>query len=247
MTYPILDLYSCAGGAAAGYARAGLTPFGVDQDEQPRYPFAFHRGDAIRVLRALRAGYRFIFVGPEGERETLGLSDFVAIHASPPCQTFSRTRTLHAQKHPDLVEPTRDALRRTGLPYVIENVVGAPLLEPLKLCGTEFGMTALDVDGVPLKLVRHRLFESNIPLVGNGGCRHDRSVITASVYGEGGGWTPAHRDNPARRGGYIPHTRVVQELLGIDWMTKHEMSQVVPPVMAEHIGKQIIEHVRRTA
>lgn len=199
MTYPILDLYSCAGGAAAGYARAGLTPYGVDQDEQPRYPFPFHRGDAIRVLRALRAGYGLAFTGPDGRREILELSDFVAIHASPPCQTFSRTRTLHAQKHPDLVEPTRSELRLTGLPYVIENVVGAPLLEPLKLCGTEFGMTALDVDGVPLKLVRHRLFESNIPLVGNGGCRHDRSVITASVYGEGGGWTPRTATTP--RGG----------------------------------------------
>lgn len=247
MTYRLLDLYSCAGGAAAGYARAGFEVYGVDKDDQPHYPFPFHQGDALSVLRALRAGFQVAFLGPDGRRTTLALDDFDAIHASPPCQSFSRTRTLHAQEHPDLVEPTRGALRRTGLPYVIENVVGAPLQDPLRLCGTEFGMQAPDVDGVILKLVRHRLFESNLPLRGNGGCRHDRGVVTASVYGEGGGWTPAHRDNPERKGGYIPHTRVVQELLGIDWMTKHEMSQVVPPVMAEHIGRQIIDHLRRTA
>ena len=139
--------------------------------------------------------------------------------------------------------PTREALDATGLPYVIENVVGAPLLSPLMLCGTEFGMVAPDVDGVPLKLVRHRLFESNIPLMGAGGCQHDRTIQTATVYGAGGGWTPAHRDNPERRGGYIPATSVIQDLLGIDWMTKHEMSQVVPPVMTEFIGRQLLSHI----
>lgn len=247
MTYRILDLYSCAGGAAAGYARAGLQPYGVDMDAQPRYPFPFHQGDALRVLRVLRAGSGVAFIGPDGRREVLGLQDFVAIHASPPCQTYSSTSSWHDKEHPALIEPTRDALRRAGLPYVIENVVGAPLQDPLRLCGTEFDMRAPDVDGVMLKLVRHRLFESNIPLQGNGGCRHDRSVITASVYGNGGGWSTEYRDSPTRRSGYIPKTPVVRELLGIDWMTKHEMSQVVPPVMAEHIGKQIIEHVRRTA
>lgn len=220
----LLDLFSCAGGAAAGYARAGFEVVGVDINPQPRYLFEHHVGDALA------------FVAEHGH-------EFDAIHASPPCQTYSKTRTLHDNTHPDLVEPTRAALVASGKPWVIENVVGAPLIDPLTLCGTEFGMTAPDVDGVPLKLVRHRLFESNIELRGNGGCAHDHSIQTATVYGAGGGWTPAHRDNPDRRGGYIPHTDVIKNLLGIDWMTKHEMSQVVPPVMAEHIGRQLLAHV----
>lgn len=217
-----LDLYCCAGGAAMGYYRAGFDVLGVDINPQPRYPFKFVQGDAIQFVR--EHGHKFAF-----------------IHASPPCQKFSKTRTLHTNdSHPDLVEETREALRETGKPYIIENVVGAPLIDPLVLCGTEFDLVAPDVDGVPLKLLRHRLFESNMLLEGNGGCRHDPSIQTASVYGAGGGWTPKHRDSPTRRGGYVPHTDVCRALLGVDWTNKHELSQVIPPVFTEHLGRQVL-------
>lgn len=219
----LLDLYSCAGGAAKGYADAGFEVVGVDIDRQPRYPYEFHQADAISFIR------------DHGH-------EFDAIHASPPCQAFSRTKTLHDNEHPDLVALTRHALMASGRPWVIENVVGAPLIDPVRLCGTSFGLVAPDVDGIPLKLVRHRLFESNMPLTGTE-CAHDPKVQTASVYGAGGGWTPRHRDNPDRRGGYIPHTDVIKELLGIDWMTKHEMSQSIPPAFTEHIGNQLVAHL----
>ena len=220
----LLDLYCCAGGAAVGYHRAGFDVVGVDITFQKNYPYEFHQADALA------------YVAEHGH-------EFDAIHASPPCQAFSKTRTLHNNEHPDLVAPTREALEATGKPYIIENVVGAPLLDPLMLCGTEFGMTALDVDGVPLKVLRHRLFESNIPLTRRGECDHDPSILTASIYGAGGGWTPEHRDSPTRRGGYVPHTDVCRELLGVDWTTKHELSQVVPPAFTEHLGKQLIQHI----
>ena len=225
MTRPrLLDLYSCAGGAAVGYHRAGFDVVGVDIAFQKNYPYEFHQADALA------------YVTEHGHK-------FDAIHASPPCQAFSKTRTLHNNEHPDLVVPTREALQATGKPYIIENVVGAPLLDPLMLCGTEFGMTALDVDGVPLKVLRHRLFESNIPLTRRGECNHDPSILTASIYGAGGGWTPEHRDSAKRRGGYVPHTDVCRQLLGVDWTTKHELSQVVPPAFTEHLGKQLIQHI----
>ena len=225
MTRPrLLDLYSCAGGAAVGYHRAGFDIVGVDIAFQKNYPYEFHQADALA------------YVAEHGH-------EFDAIHASPPCQAFSKTRTLHNNEHPDLVVPTREALQATGKPYIIENVVGAPLLDPLMLCGTEFGMTALDVDGVPLKVLRHRLFESNIPLTRRGECNHDPSILTASIYGAGGGWTPEHRDSAKRRGGYVPHTDVCRQLLGVDWTTKHELSQVVPPAFTEHLGKQLIQHI----
>lgn len=219
-----LDLFCCAGGAAMGYHRAGFDVVGVDLNPQPRYPFDFHQADALE------------FVAEHAH-------EFDFIHASPPCQAYSKTRTLHGNEHPELVEPTRAALQATGLPYIIENVVGAPLVDPLMLCGSEFDLTARDVDGTPLKVLRHRLFESNMPLVGNGGCRHDPAVLTASVYGAGGGWTPRHRDSPTRRGGYVPHTDVCRELLGVGWTTKHELSQVVPPAFTEHLGQQVAEHL----
>lgn len=220
----LLDLFCCAGGAAVGYARAGFEVVGVDIAFQKNYPFEFHHGDALA------------YVAEHGH-------EFDAIHASPPCQTYSRTKTLHANEHPDLVDVTRDALNATGKPWVMENVVGAPLIDPLVLCGTEFGLTAPDVDGVPLKVLRHRLFESNIPLTRRGECNHDPSILTASIYGAGGGWTPEHRDSAKRRGGYVPHTDVCRELLGVDWTTKHELSQVVPPAFTEHLGKQLMAHL----
>ena len=196
----------------------------MDIDPQPNYPFEFHQADAIE------------FVRDHGH-------EFDAIHASPPCQTFSRTKTLHSNEHPDLIKPTREALIAAGKPWVMENVVGAPLIDPIKLSGQHFNMTAPDVDGVPLKLVRHRLFESNIPLAVPESFHRNAHIQTASVYGAGGGWTPKHRDNPDRRGGYIPHTDVIKRLLGIDWMTKHEMSQSIPPVFTEWVGGQIIEYL----
>ena len=220
----LLDLFCCAGGAAMGYHRAGFEVVGVDLAFQKNYPFEFHQADAIAYVRE-------------------HAHEFDVIHASPPCQAFSRTKTLHSNEHPDLVAITREALIASGKPYVIENVVGAPLRDPLTLCGTEFDLTAPDVDGVPLKVLRHRLFESNVALHGNGGCRHDPSILTASIYGAGGGWTPKHRDSPTRRGGYVPHTDVCRALLGVDWTTKHELSQVVPPAFTEHLGRQLIEAV----
>lgn len=220
----LLDLYSCAGGAAKGYADAGFEVTGVDIDLQPRYPYEFHQADAIQ------------FVLDHGH-------EYDVIHASPPCQTFSRTKTLHDNEHPDLVAVTREALIESGKPFVIENVVGAPLLDPIRLSGTDFNMTAEDVDGVLLKLVRVRLFESNIALTPPPKLPVDHTIQTASVYGAGGGWTPKHRDNPERRGGYIPHIDVIKRLLGIDWMTKHELSQSIPPLFTEFVGKQLINHL----
>lgn len=221
----LLDLFCCAGGAAKGYVDAGFVVIGVDIDAQPNYPYTFFQADAIEFAR--KYGHLFD-----------------AIHASPPCQAYSKTKTLHSNEHPELVEPTREVLEEVGRPWVIENVVGAPLRDPIKLSGQHFNMTAPDVDGVPLKLVRHRLFESNIELAVPEGFHRNKEIQTASVYGAGGGWTPAHRDNPDRRGGYIPHTDVVKQLLGIDWMTKHEMSQSIPPKFTEHVGRQLLAHLK---
>lgn len=239
----LLDLFSCAGGAARGYADAGFDVYGVDIDPQPRYPYPFCEGDVLDVMCALIGGGQAAFTAPDGATEWLGMDDFDVIHASPPCQRYSSTRSLHSSEHPDLVGPTRELLVASGKPYVIENVVGAPLLDPIRLAGTDFNMTAEDVDGVRLKLVRVRLFESNIQLTPPPKLPVDHSIQTASVYGAGGGWTPKHRDNPERRGGYIPHIDVIKRLLGIDWMTKHELSQSIPPVFTEHVGRQLITHL----
>jgi DNA (cytosine-5)-methyltransferase 1 len=241
----LLDLFCCAGGAGTGYSRAGFDVYGVDIDPQPRYPFPFHLGDALDVLRRLLRGEAIAFTAPGGSVVMLSLNDFAAIHTSPPCQFFSITSRAHSVEHPDLLEPTRQALRESGKPYVIENVEGAPLVNPLRLCGSEFRLRAEDVDGLPLALRRHRLFESNMWLMGAGGCSHDDTQVAGS-YKASRHRTPEQRDNPARRGGYTPALPVRAALLGIDWpMNEHELAQSIPPAYTEFIGHQLIEQVSR--
>lgn len=230
----LLDLFCCEGGAAVGYHRAGFEVVGVDLEPRfaKRYPFEFHAGDAIEFVKA--HGHKFD-----------------AIHASPPCQGYS-VATLGAGRevrdaHPRLIKPVRDALISTGRPYVIENVVGAPLDSPLLLCGTMFGLRATDDDGTRLRLERHRLFESNIILMSAGECFHDKSVPVGGVYGGGRSnrWEAKH----VRRGGYTPAKHVRADLIGVerDHMTLHGLSQSIPPVYAEHIGWQLMAHLREAA
>ena len=197
----LLDLYSCAGGAGEGYRRAGFDVYSVDIADQPNNPFPFFRGDVLEVLLDLLLGGTITF----SDGETLGLEDFHTIHASPPCQAYSvtKSKTAHNRKkaHVDLVAPTRDLLNQTGKPWIMENVVGAPLIDPVVLCGTQFGLVAEDVDGVPLRLLRHRLFESTVSIVAPPHVSHRKdSTLTASVFGSGGTYTPAHRDNRLRVG-----------------------------------------------
>ncbi|MFE2552236.1 SAM-dependent methyltransferase [Streptomyces sp. NPDC059355] len=129
----LLDAFCCQGGAGMGYHYAGFAVTGVDKDPQPRYPLAFHQGDAIDFTHEFGAGFDFI-------------------HASPPCQHDTDCQRIQGNTHPDLIGPTRDALNATGRPWVMENVRGAArkLHRPVMLCGSMFG----------LKTYRHRYFET---------------------------------------------------------------------------------------
>lgn len=226
----LLDLFCCEGGAAVGYRRAGFEVVGVDlcAKYRKRYPFDFIHADAIEAVSE--------FGG-----------NFDAIHASPPCHAYLITCLTHAHLHPDLIDATREALVESGKPYVIENVDRAPLRNPVRLCGGRFGLTGHDDDGTPLRLERHRLFESNVPLDDGGGCLHDKSVLVAGIYGHtsaGTALTQAIRKDTGRRRGYVPPRHVGARLLGVDWhMTRHELNQAVPPAYTEHLGRQLLAHL----
>lgn len=220
----LLDLFCCEGGAAFGYDMAGFDIVGVDIAPRfaKRYPYEFVAADAIEYAKE-------------------HAHEFDVIHASPPCQRRSAgTRAVRSQgkEYPDFIPATRDVLVASGKPYVIENVPGAPLVDPLTLCGTEFGLTARDEDGTMLELWRHRMFESNVPLVGNGGCQHGR--YAKQVAGSYGG---ARRDKAearnVRHGGYVPAKHVQEALLGIRWMTQYGLYQSLPPLYTRHVGRQL--------
>lgn len=224
----LLDLFSCAGGAAMGYHRAGFEVVGVDINPQPRYPFEHHVADALE------------FLAEHGH-------EFDAVHASPPCQAYTVAGHLptNAVEHPDLLAPTRDALDALGKPYIIENVPGAPMRDFVTLCGSEFNLLAPDIDGEFVQLRRHRQFESNVWLMGAGGCQHRTGMVTASVFGHGGGMHWQRRNDPTRSKGYIPHNKVAAALLGVDWMNKREMSECIPPAYTEYLGRQLLKQLGR--
>jgi len=229
----LLDLFCGAGGAAMGYHRAGFEVVGVDIKPQPRYPFEFIQYDALAF--PLRVW-----------------GEFDAVHASPPCQAHStiakqiRKLGRTENEHPDLVGPTRELLQATGLPYVIENVPGAPLIDPIQLCGSWFG---LDVR-------RHRLFEASFPLMSTP-CSHywqkprfrsldsrrgPKSVVPvhgssqlASVVGVHGNLN------------YAGEQDLRAKAMDIDWMNPYELTQAIPPAYTELIGHQLMSHLRARA
>lgn len=213
-----LDLFCGAGGVSAGLSHAGFDVVGVDIVRHKRYPFALIQADALKLPLAIE---RFDF-----------------IWASPPCQAHTRMAQglLESQgrgrNYPDLIEPIRAALRASGRPFCIENVPGAPLLNPFVLCGSMFG---LDVQ-------RHRHFEASFPVLVPG-CSHHRYVAdkpdlhrlqgrsrVIGCYGNGRG----KGDTVARW----------QAAMGIDWMTRKELSQAIPPAYSEFIGRAFLEQRR---
>jgi len=208
----LLDLFSGAGGAAMGYHRAGFEVVGVDHVMQPRYPFEHYVADALEFLAA------------HGH-------EFDAVHASPPCHDHS---SLSARTGLDgtagLLEQARTALRAWGGPYVIENVAGAPMPGALVLCGTEFGLSAQTPSGRRW-LRRHRQFESNVFIPGAGGCNcAGRSI--GGVYGDGGGGQMAR--------GWKLVGALAEEAMGIDWMSRRELSQAIPPAYTRHVGEWLM-------
>lgn len=214
----LLDLFCGAGGAAVGYHRAGFDIVGVDIEPQPNYPFEFINADAVELL----------------ERGSNFFAKFDAVHASPPCQSFTAYRRRGdgvGDDYPDLVAVVRDELQALALPYVIENVVGAPMNNPIQLCGSSFG---LDVR-------RHRLFESSTPLWSLP-CDHqwqtprfapasNRTNLRSTV--EVGVWR-------------IP-LPVQRAAMGIDWMDLPELSESIPPAYTEFIGAQLLDAIEAEA
>jgi DNA (cytosine-5)-methyltransferase 1 len=224
MTKPrLLDLFCGAGGAAMGYHRAGFEVVGVDIKPQPHYPFEFVRADAVDWLY-------------ENGAPSIRLS-FDAIHASPPCQRYSdlAKRNGNGDDWPDLVAPVRALLDVTGLPWVIENVEGAPLSPDLILCGTMFP---------GLRVLRHRVFEFSDPRIGEAlrlpHAMHPLVYTRDKRKAHYGKLDPHVAFVSVNGGGNAP---VVEKraAMGVDWpMTGHEVNEAIPPAYTEFIGRQLL-------
>jgi DNA (cytosine-5)-methyltransferase 1 len=192
----ILDLFCCAGGASMGMHRAfpNAKITGVDIEVHANYPFDFIQADALEFPLQ---GYDFIW-------------------ASPPCQHYSSMANIHKNrdKHPALIEPIRKRLKESGAVWVIENVMGAPLKNPMMLCGTMFG----------LKIPKHRIFETSAPIFNLlPPCGHQ------DVY------DPYHGGEEARG-----EREKLAKVIGVDWtMTRPEVREAIPPAYSEYLIKTL--------
>ena len=213
MTPRLLDLFCCAGGAGRGYADAGFEVIGVDLRPQPNYPFTFHQADVCDLPRYFLAAFDFI-------------------HASPPCQHYSPLNALSPGKeYPDLLHYTRDLLIGSGVPYVIENVMSAPLIKErsIVLCGGMFG----------LRTYRHRRFELSHPWVE--APPHPKHVKLTATKQRKARWAEGwHVSITGDVGTYVG-----PEAMGIDWMTGNELCEAIPPAYTRFIGAQVIRHLQR--
>lgn len=194
----VLDLFCCAGGVSMGLHRAWPVAqiVGVDIEDQPHYPFEFVKADAM----------------------TYPLDGFDFIWASPPCQAFTKAKKLQGNTHPDLIPATRARLEAVGVPYCIENVPGAPLLRPVLLCGSMFG----------LGVYRHRIFEANfeIPFLM---CQHHRPQVKMG--------RPVSDGDVIQVVGHFSNVPYARKAMGIDWMNQGELAQAIPPTFSEFIAK----------
>jgi len=198
-----------SGGGSVGYHTAGFEVVGVDIKKQKRYPYEFIQADALDIFK-----------------DKDFMNSFDAIAASPPCQTHSITQHLRnaqgkSTDKVDLIPQTREALIATGKPYIIENVPGAPLINPVQVCGSAFG----------LKVRRHRRFESNVKLVGTI-CKHKEQGRPVGVYG-------SMKDEIPKGGKTATSIEEARTAMGIDWMLWGELVEAIPPLYTMFLGQQL--------
>lgn len=199
-----LDLFCGAGGASRGLQMAGFQVTGVDIVRQPHYcADYFKQGNAL----------------------TFPLEGFDLIWASPPCQAYTLAQRIQGKNHPDLVAPIRRRLVASGMPYVIENVVGAPLVNPIELCGAMFG----------LHVYRHRLFECSFPIAPP---PHPKHVAPLRKMGR-----PVQPGEFMHVVGNFSGVAQARAAMGINWMMRDELREAIPPAYSEFIGRIALAHM----
>lgn len=201
----LLDLFCGAGGASMGYHQAGFDDItGVDINPQPRYPFKFVQADAMMF----------------------NLSGYNVVVASPPCQAYTNAQRIRSNTHVDYIATLRTRLKKANLPWCIENVIGVPLIAPVMLCGTMFG----------IKTYRHRLFETSFF------CREPQHTEHPEPSQKMG--RPIVEGEYIHIVGHFSNVQLARKVMQIDWMTRDELSEAIPPAYTKYIGKYLLAAVK---
>ena len=211
----LLDLFAGAQGAAVGYARAGFEVTATDIEPHDRHPEVaeFFTADALDVLR-----------------DHIYLHSFDVITGGPPCQAFTKAQRIQGNEHPNLIDPMRLACQRAGIPYVIENVPGAPLVNPVELCGCMFP---------GLGVYRERWFESPLLTMAPQHQPHTQPLVKM-----GRPPKPGHRMHVVGNFSGVAQARVA---MGIDWMSRDDLREAIPPAYTEWIGRQVMAALKEVA
>lgn len=203
-----LDLFCCSGGAGTGLHQAGFKVTGVDIQPQRNYPFDFVLSDVLELSADFLKQFDFIW-------------------ASPPCQEHTSAGTqwrLAGKVYPDLIEPTREMLIASGKPYVIENVPGAPLINPTLLCGSMFG----------LRTYRHRLFETNFPV--------QQMIHMAHVHKNTKMGRPPKEDEFLQIVGHFSGVPLAREIMGLPGRSQYELAQAIPPAYSKYLAEEWMQN-----
>lgn len=221
----LLDLCCKAGGCSKGYADAGFDVYGVDIAPQPNYvhPGKFIQADAIEYLR----NYGHLFD---------------VVHASPPCQKWSRGSAMQRKKgkeYVDIIDDIRILMQELGKPAIIENVPLSPVRPDIVLRGDLFD----------LKVIRKRHFEvinwyALQPELPNKKLSRSSGNYIC-IYGNAS-WKSSARGMPVT----IPTWKkdTIRETwayaMGIDWYMKDtEIANAIPPAYTKYIGEQLMNYL----
>lgn len=207
----LLDLFCGQGGAASGYSEAGFDIIGIDIKPQPNYPFTFIQADALTL--------------------PIDLNKIDAIHASPPCQSYSTMNNGRGSTHPALIDDTRKLLSSTNLPYIIENVMGARKEMP--------DAELLHGGMFDIRTTRPRLFETNWRYLPPKKCPRPKDPL--GIYGhheQNGRVLWRRKDGTAQLAATL---KQAQEILSMPWADWRGVCEAVPPVYTKHIGQQLME------
>lgn len=216
----VYDVCCGVGGASMGYRRAGFNVIGIDLNAQPDYPFEFHQMDVRHLI---------------GAQLRWGGAAF--IHFSPPCQKHSALTkgTNYGRQYTDVLEYCRELGKESGVPYVIENVQGAPLRKDVVLCGEMFG----------LGVIRHRVFEfGNMPPMPQPEEKPHRGRVAGYRHGQ---WYDGPYKAVYGDGGGKGTVREWQQAMGIYWTSNRKsIAEAIPPAYTECIGRYVADHLRTT-
>jgi DNA (cytosine-5)-methyltransferase 1 len=220
----LLDLCCGAGGCSMGYYQAAqklgldIQITGIDKKKQKNYPFTFHQGDALAYL--VEHG-----------------KNFTHVHASPPCQAYSNgsapARKEGKKYDSGIFHDIRVEMYNRRIPGVIENVPGSPTIPDVVLNGLMFGLPVKRTRW--FELVHWFMLKPSVPMHRKGAYLRGEII---SIFGNG--------QMKSKNGAEIqvPGSTVGEKrgnAMQIDWMSKMELAQAIPPAYTKYIGENFLK------